>query len=57
MVPLNGIIADLAEKLTAGDTTNIAKARHFYEYIVSTMRYDKTGEGWGRGDAVWACTS
>jgi transglutaminase-like putative cysteine protease len=21
------------------------------------MRYDKTGEGWGRGDAVWACTS
>jgi transglutaminase-like putative cysteine protease len=21
------------------------------------MRYDKSGEGWGRGDAVWACTS
>src|SRR5260370_9946124 len=19
------------------------------------MRYDKTGSGWGRGDAVWAC--
>jgi transglutaminase-like putative cysteine protease len=21
------------------------------------MHYDKSGEGWGRGDAVWACTS
>src|SRR5437667_7992077 len=21
------------------------------------MRYDKSGEGWGRGDALWACTS
>ena len=20
-----------------------------------TMRYDKTGTGWGRGDALWAC--
>ncbi len=57
MVPLNGVIADLAKEHTAGDTTELAKAHHIYEYVVSTMRYDKTGEGWGRGDAVWACTS
>jgi transglutaminase-like putative cysteine protease len=57
MVPLSGTIADLAREHTAGDTTQIEKARHIYEYVVSTMRYDKSGEGWGRGDAIWACTS
>ena len=57
LVPLNGVIAELAKEHTAGDTTPIQKARHIYDYVLATMRYDKTGEGWGRGDAVWACTS
>ncbi len=57
LVPLNGIISDLAKEHTTGDTTQIEKARHIYEYVVSTIRYDKSGEGWGRGDAIWACTS
>jgi len=57
LVPLNGIIAELAKEHTAGDTTPIQKARHIYDYVLATMRYDKTGEGWGRGDAIWACTS
>jgi transglutaminase-like putative cysteine protease len=57
LVPLNGVIGDLAKEQTAGDTTALAKARHIYDYVVATMRYDKSGDGWGRGDAVWACTS
>ncbi len=57
LVPLNGVIAELAREHTAGDTTPIQKARHIYDYVLATMRYDKSGEGWGRGDAVWACTS
>ena len=57
LVPLNGPIAELAREHTAGDTTPIQKARHIYDYVLATMRYDKSGEGWGRGDAVWACTS
>ena len=57
LVPLSGVIAQLAKDHTAGDTSDIARAHHIYEYVVSTMRYDKTGEGWGRGDAVWACSS
>jgi len=57
LVPLMGAIAQLAKENTAGDATTIEKARHIYDYIVNTMRYDKSGEGWGRGDAVWACTS
>ncbi|MHB8503995.1 MAG: transglutaminase-like domain-containing protein [Candidatus Acidiferrales bacterium] len=57
LVPLNGVISELAKEHTAGDITQLEKARHIYEYVVSTMRYDKSGHGWGRGDAVWACTS
>jgi hypothetical protein len=57
LVPLNGVIADLAKEHTAGDTSDLVKAHHIYNYVVSTMHYDKTGEGWGRGDAVWACSS
>ncbi len=57
LVPLNGTIAELSRQQTSGDTTQLQKARHIYDYVVATMRYDKTGEGWGRGDAVWACTS
>jgi len=57
LVPLNGTIAELAKEQTAGDTTPLQKARHIYDYVLATMRYDKTGEGWGRGDAIWACTS
>ena len=57
LVPLNETIAQLAREQTAGDTSPMQKARHIYDYVVATMRYDKSGEGWGRGDAVWACTS
>ena len=33
----------------------MAKGKAAYDYLFTTMRYDKTGTGWGRGDAVWAC--
>ena len=57
LVPLNSAIADLAKEQTAGANTQMEKARKIYNYVASTMRYDKSGEGWGRGDEVWACDS
>jgi transglutaminase-like putative cysteine protease len=57
LVPTTGVIAQLARENTVGATDTIDKAHKIYEYVVSTMRYDKTGEGWGHGDAVWACTA
>lgn len=57
LIPLNGVIAQLASQNTASDSTTLAAARHIYDYVVATMRYDKSGQGWGRGDAIWACTS
>ena len=55
LVPLDGVIADLAKQQTATLDRPLQKARAIYDYVLSTMKYDKTGEGWGRGDAIYAC--
>lgn len=55
LVPTNGLPADLAAKVTAGKTEPIDKARAIYDYVFTTMKYDKTGTGWGRGDVLYAC--
>jgi len=57
LIPLDGIIRQLAEQEGKGIDGTDAKAEAFYRYVVRTMRYDKSGDGWGRGDAVWACTN
>ena len=56
LVPIDGMIAALAEQQTRGLTRPLDKARAIYNYVISTMRYEKTGQGWGRGDAIYACT-
>jgi hypothetical protein len=57
LVPVTGKLADIAAAQVQGKTTNMDRARALYDYVFSTMRYDKTGTGWGRGDAEWACDS
>ncbi len=57
LVPISGLPAELAAKETAGATTQLAKAKAIYDYVLKTMRYDKSGAGWGRGDTLWACDS
>jgi transglutaminase-like putative cysteine protease len=56
-VPLQGVIADLSAQETSGLQDPLAKARAIYNYVIATMRYDKSGTGWGNGDAIWACTA
>lgn len=56
-VPLQGIIAELAAQETRGIQHPLEKARAIYDYVIATMRYDKSGTGWGNGDAIWACTA
>ncbi len=55
LVPVTGVPAQLADQETKGATTQLEKARDIYEYVFRTMKYDKTGEGWGHGDTLWAC--
>ena len=57
LIPLNGVIAELSAQQTKGLQDPLAKARAIYNYVIATMRYDKSGTGWGNGDAVWACTA
>jgi transglutaminase-like putative cysteine protease len=55
LVPVTGLPADLAAKITQGKIQALDKARAIYDYVFTTMRYDKTGTGWGRGDVLYAC--
>lgn len=55
LIPTDGKIKVLAMEVTGSQTGTIAKARSAYNYLFTNMRYDKTGSGWGRGDALWAC--
>src|SRR5215831_13344267 len=55
LIPIGGKIKDLAREVTGAQTGSVAKAKAAYDYLFTTMRYDKTGSGWGRGDAIWAC--
>lgn len=57
LVPLQGTIAELSAQETHGLQDPLAKARAIYNYVLATMRYDKSGTGWGSGDAIWACTA
>jgi transglutaminase-like putative cysteine protease len=57
LVPLQGTIAELSAQETHGLQDPLTKARAIYNYVLATMRYDKSGTGWGNGDAIWACTA
>lgn len=57
-VPLDARVRTIAADVSAGKTTPLARARAAYDYVLSTMRYDKPagpGQGWGEGDIAWAC--
>jgi transglutaminase-like putative cysteine protease len=55
LVPLTGRIAQVSANLAETDVTPLEQARVDYEYVTSIMKYDKSGKGWGRGDALYAC--
>ena len=57
LVPLDPKIKQQAEEVVAqaNATTPLEKARAIYEHVVGTVTYDKTGQGWGRGDIYYAC--
>lgn len=55
LVPLAGPVKRLAMETTRGLKSDGEKARAIYDRVTEMMKYDKSGTGWGRGDAVWAC--
>jgi transglutaminase-like putative cysteine protease len=55
LVPITGQPAEWAAQETSGKTNDLDKAQALYEFVYRTMKYDKSGTGWGRGDVLYAC--
>jgi hypothetical protein len=57
LVPTNETFRTIAQEVTRGKTTDLARARALYDHVIDKLRYAKYGSGWGLGDAVHACNS
>ena len=57
LVPITGKPAELAAAQVKPGMSDLDKGHAFYNYVFNTMKYDKTGTGWGKGDTLWACDS
>ena len=55
LVPIDGQIKQVSARVGEPDGSSYEQARAIYEYVVANMSYDKSGKGWGRGDAIYAC--
>ena len=57
MVPLDDTIRRWAGEVVAAAHahTDLEMARAIYDHVVATVKYDKSGKGWGRGDIYYAC--
>ncbi len=55
LVPGNETFSDIANEVVEGKKTDLIRARALYDHVIDRMRYMKHGDGWGRGDAVYAC--
>jgi transglutaminase-like putative cysteine protease len=55
--PLVPRLAQIAREQTANAATRSDKAAALFRHTIDYMAYDKSGTGWGRGDALHACDS
>lgn len=50
MLPVTGAAKELADEITANETTVLGKARAIYDWIIANMNRDNSVIGCGRGD-------
>ena len=55
LVPENEEFSKIAKEVVAGKLGQLAQARALYDHTIDRMKYIKYGDGWGKGDAVYAC--
>ena len=57
LVPIDDKIRGWAREVVeaAHARTDLEMARAIYNHVVATVKYDKTGKGWGNGDIYYAC--
>ena len=57
IVPAGKSFKQIAQEVIAGKNTDLVRARGLYDHVIDSMRYMKFGDGWGKGDAVYACNA
>lgn len=55
LVPLNPEVRSRAARAVAGKDGVEARAHGIFQRVLRDVDYDKSGEGWGRGDVVYVC--
>ncbi|HXT57384.1 MAG TPA: transglutaminase-like domain-containing protein, partial [Pirellulales bacterium] len=57
LVPVDGSVLErfLRDRPPEGKVREIARV--LFDRVDSQLKYDKSGEGWGRGDVLWVCDS
>ncbi len=55
LVPASDEFRTIAEEVVAGKKQDLVRARALYDHVIDHMRYMKFGDGWGLGDAEYAC--
>jgi transglutaminase-like putative cysteine protease len=58
LVPITGKASDLAKEILGEKPTGSTgdRAKKIYDHVLTTMKYDKEHEGWGKGSFEHACT-
>jgi transglutaminase-like putative cysteine protease len=56
LVPVDDRLRSIAEDVTKGKKGDLVRARAIYDHVIDSMRYAKFGDGWGKGDAMFACS-
>ncbi|MBN2107036.1 MAG: transglutaminase domain-containing protein [Deltaproteobacteria bacterium] len=54
--PITDEFRETARTVVAGKKEDLVRARALYDHVIDRMRYMKHGDGWGKGDAVYACS-
>lgn len=57
LVPANENIRQIAGEVVKNKKGDLVRARALYDHVIDRMRYAKAGEGWGKGDAIYACNA
>lgn len=55
LVPRDEAFKAIALKAVQGKPTDLQRARALYDLVIEEVRYAKAGDGWGQGNAVFAC--
>ena len=55
LVPADERFRTIAEEVVKSKKGDLVRARALYDHVIDRMRYMKFGDGWGKGDAVYAC--